>query len=94
MDKLRVDELLNIAVWKYARTIPKHPHDYSLRHLWINDNDFVDVVLFIRENGVMEKFYNTFYTYYYSNGYKYWTMGNPVSYIDKSKTFILNRAKV
>lgn len=93
MDSNRVNKLLDNAIFKFAKSMPKIPHEYSHRDTWEVDSDFCDVVLFIRENGVKERFWKKEFTYYYYNGYKYWTMGNPVSYTDRTKTFILNRAK-
>lgn len=94
MDKELVHKLLDIASFKIAKSMPKIPHEYSHRELWVNDKDFCDVVQFIRDNGKKERFISKEYFYYYYNGYKYWTLGNPLCYIDKTKTFILNRAKV
>jgi len=93
MDKETVHRLLDNAFFKFANSMPKNPHEYSHRETWENDSYFCDVVLFIRKNGIEERFFKTSFIYYYYNGYKYWTMGNPISYEDKSKTFILNRAK-
>ena len=59
---------------RFAKTMPENPHSYTLRKDWI-DKDFVDFVLFIRENGYTEKFNGQSYTYLNINGYKYWTMG-------------------
>lgn len=94
MEEDKVKELLDSVSFRFAKTMPKNPHEYSHRKDWDIDKDFVDVVLFIRENGIKEKFWRKEFIYYYHNGYKYWTMGNPVSYIDRTKTYILNRAKV
>jgi hypothetical protein len=94
MHKEKVIELLHKASFKFASTMPKIPHEYSKRSEWINDKDFCDVVQFIRENGKKEMFWKKEFIYYYCNGYKYWTMGNPLSYTDKTKTFIINRVKI
>jgi hypothetical protein len=94
MTKEEVEILLEAQEWTFAKTMASIPHWYTHRENWTNDKDFCDVVQFIRDNGVTENFFNSSYVYYYSNGYKYWTMGNPLSYTDKKKTFILNRAKV
>ena len=51
-----VCSLLNQAYFKEALSMPKIPHAYSHRENWINDKDFVDVVLFIREHGIEERF--------------------------------------
>lgn len=94
MLKEEVEKLLDKATFKFASTMPKIPHEYSHRSQWGNDKDFCDVVQFIRDHGKKEMFWKKEFTYFYYNGYKYWTMGNPLSYTDKKKTFILNRAKV
>lgn len=94
MLKEEVEKLLDKATFKFAATMPKIPHEYSHRSQWENDKDFCDVVQFIRDHGQKEMFWKKEFTYFYYNGYKYWTMGNPLSYTDKKKTFILNRAKV
>jgi hypothetical protein len=93
MDKETVNRLLNEAEFRFAKSMPKFPHWYTLRETWKNDSDFVDVVLFIRQNGVKKNFWKRSYIYYSANGYQYWTMGNPISYEDKTKTILINRAK-
>jgi hypothetical protein len=81
------------TLWKtkftFAKTMPKIPHEWSHRKDWYSDESFENIVKYIRENGVKEKFYKKEFTYLYVNGYKYWTMGNPIK-----TTIILNRAKV
>lgn len=94
MNNIEVNNLLIKATFKVAKTMPTMPHEYTVRKTWDDDSKFVDVVLFIRENGIKEKFWNKEYIYLTLNGYKYWTMGNPVCYIDKKKTFIINRVKI
>ena len=93
MTQEAVDELLKRTKYVFAKSMPSMPHEYSHRLNWKNDKDFCDVVQWIRDNGVKERFGSKVYVYYYLNGYKYWTMGNELSYVDKTKTFILNRAK-
>lgn len=91
---MEVNKLLSEAFFFFAKSMPKFPHDYTLRSSWVNDREFVDVVLYIRENGVKEYWGGKQYVYLYMNGYKYWTMGNPVCYNDKTKTILINRAKI
>lgn len=94
MDKDKIHNLLNSANYIFAKTMANIPHEYTKRDWWRIDSDFVDVVIYIRKFGKEESFFGKKYIYYYLDGYKYWTMGNPVSYADKSKTFILNRARI
>lgn len=88
MNLQKAKQLINENKWRFAKTMPQHPHEYTLRDTWKNQADFVNLVLFIREHGVKEKFGKTTYTYLYLDGMKYWTMG---AHIDV--TILINRAK-
>lgn len=94
MNKDKIEFLLNSVSYRFAKSMPTIPHEYSHRNDWINDKDFCDVVMYIRENGKKKKFWKKEFIYYQCGEYEYWTMGNPLSYTDKTKTFILNRAKI
>ncbi len=84
------EKFLQRAEWHWAKSYAKTaPHWYVVRGEFADDKTFDDVVLFMRENGVDERFYSKTFTYYYHGGFKYWTMGNPVE-----QTTIINRAKV
>lgn len=75
--------------WQYAKTYAKSwPHEYTIRW-WRKDLDaeFCRLVLFIRANGVKEHFHKAIRPYFYIDGYKYWTMGDPLE-----TTWVLNRA--
>ena len=82
-----IDTLLKNAKFVFAKSMPKLPHHYTLRETW-DSNTFDYVVQKIRELGVPERFFKKTYIYYYANGYKYWTMGNPIN-----ETRLINRAK-
>ena len=76
--------------WRFAKTMPKHPHWYSLIQEWKNKSEFFDFAQFIIDYGYKDPWYNnTFYVKYNINGYSYWTCGLPA----KDSTLI-NRAKV
>lgn len=75
--------------WIYAKTMPEHPHWYTLRKQWDNDSDFVEVARLIREHGYKEKFFKTWFTRFDLNGMKYWTMGAPLDI-----TILINRAHI
>ena len=64
--------------WVYAKTQPQNPHEYCLREGWSADYPFEDAVLHIRQNGFGQVFDGQPYTYFYIDGYQYWTMGSPV----------------
>lgn len=72
--------------WIFAKTYADtSPHEYIVRSSE-NEEDFVRAVKFIRNHGFKAKFWRKEYTYYFVNGYFYWTMGSPIS-----KTKIINR---
>ena len=93
MTQERAEHLLQNAKYRIAKTMMEIPHQYTLRNTWEEDEDFVNVVMFIRNNGQAEYFYGKQYIYFYIGEYKYWTMGNPVCFFDKTKTILINRAR-
>lgn len=88
MTEIELSEELEKQSWTFAKSYPTLPHWYIVRQK-MDEQLFVDMVIKIRELGVEEKFWKKSYIYFYSNGYKYWTMGNPVN-----ETTIINKAKV
>ncbi len=80
--------LLN-APFQYAKTMPEFPHHYTLRKKWASEQDFWDVVQFIRDNGYREKWGGRWYTYLDINGQRYWTMGAGLQ-----ATILINRAEI
>jgi len=88
MNKEEVVEELESKEYKFAKTMPWCPHEYTLRKNWDNSELFEDIVQFIRDNGVREFFGKRLMIYFYANGWKYWTMGSPLN-----KTPLINRAK-
>lgn len=80
-------EFLEGGNWIFAKTMPQNPHHYILRKN-CDDNAFDSVVDFIRKNGYKESFKGRNYTMFNANGYKYWTMGAPIS-----ETILVNRSK-
>ena len=82
-------EQMRNNTFRFAKTMPRCPHHYTLRNTWLNDNDFVDCVQLIRESGYDEAFGGTRFVYLNANGYKYWTMGASLD-----ETTLINRAKV
>lgn len=91
MTKERMEEYINDVFWQEAKSYAKTaPHEYTIRW-WRKDLDqtFCDIVTFIRENGVKERFFSKTFVYLYmDDGYKYWTMGDPME-----TTYVLNRAE-
>lgn len=89
IDQETAEAALLSASFRFAKTMPKIPHEYTRRREWSDEILFENVVKFIRENGRQERFWRSIYTYYYLDGWKYWTMGEPVA-----ETILINRAKV
>jgi hypothetical protein len=71
-------DLVEKAKWVFAKTMPHNPHWYTLRKGWDNDEDFVKLVLFIREYGYEEYYGGWPYTCLNINNMKYWTMGDTI----------------
>ena len=73
--------------WRFAKSMPTIPHEYTRVSDWDSKTEFEEAVIFIREYGIVESFYKRKYIYLYGAKYKFWTMGaSPV------KTEIINRA--
>lgn len=76
--------------WKFASTMPEHPHEYTLKEWDMSKIDaFNEFVMHIRENGYKQLFLNKQTTYFDVDDHKYWTMGAPLS-----ETILINRAKL
>ena len=89
----QVADILNAQTWIFAKTMPTIPHEYCLRRNFESDADFVAVVQYIREQGVVEEWRTgRAFTYLYFKGYKYWTMGEPIHMDGKPHTILINRA--
>lgn len=73
--------------WTFAKTMPQWPHYYIVRSSQ-NEKDFVAFVEYIRANGKPEAFLDKTYIYLELDGWKYWTMGDPIE-----KTTIINRCR-
>lgn len=86
----QIKEYIRIVRWKYAKTMPEYPHEYTVKDWDLEKVDmFNKFVVFIREKGYDEYFYRRKMRYYNIGGYKYWTMGAPVEI-----TILINRAKI
>ena len=86
-----VSRCLLDSKWIYAKTMPEHPHWYTLRKDWQfeNINQFSDVVQFIRDNHNVEYFYKKTMQRMNIDDYKYWSMGSALE-----KTILINRALI
>ena len=75
--------------WTFAKTMPEHPHEYTVRKDARDQGEFDQVVQYIREAGSQEYFGRAVYTYLTVDGWKYWTQGAPIA-----ATILVNRARV
>lgn len=92
MDTEKFADFVKSQNWIVAKTYEATaPHKYLVKDKLSEDDQkvFPQIVSFIRENGVKEKFYSKTFVYFYFEDHKYWTMGAPIY-----QTTILNRAKV
>lgn len=74
--------------WKFAKTMKKIPHAYSVKETCSDSEAFEKFVLYIREHGYPKRFFSKTYMYLDVDGFSYWTMGNPLS-----RTKLINRAE-
>lgn len=88
-DLSRLARVLETKSYRFAKTMPKWPHWYTLRKTWEVDEDFVFAVETIREHGFTEKWGGRTFRAFALNGLKYWTMGAPIE-----RTILINRKPI
>jgi hypothetical protein len=77
------------STWTYAKTMPKTPHEYTLREAAPDESLFERVVMHIRRHGYRQVYGRATYTYLDIDGWHYWTMGSP-----PIETILINRARL
>lgn len=83
----RFKEIVARGFWHFAKTAAKtNPHWYIVRKELNADKDFDFAVMYIREHGKKEWLWGRSYICLYIDGWKYWTMGDPLD-----QTWILNK---
>jgi hypothetical protein len=87
MDLETVEGLIPQKEWHFAKSMPKIPHYYARKSEWGNDEEFLAVAKFMRDNSVGERFFRTTFYYFYAGPWKYWTMDKDVADVE-----IINRA--
>lgn len=75
--------------WKFAKSMPSWPHEYTVRANAPDPFVFERFVYTLRALGYSEPFRGMEYKYLKVGGWKYWTMGAPIS-----ETIIINRARL
>lgn len=86
----RARAFIGICRWTYAKTVPQHPHQYSLRS-WLSfeqQTEFDWFVALIAEHGYPGRFWQQTWTYLNIGDHKYWQSRT----IDGSGGAIVNRA--
>ena len=74
---MTVDEIhafLELAPYRFAKSMPQNPHEYTLMEYWSQKDAFEEVLKFLEINGKSEKFFNKTFRYYRHGVYKYWIM--------------------
>lgn len=84
------DKLTN-AEYRFAKSMPKNPHWYTLRETW-EDIDFVKTVKLLRKYGYELNWHGRKYICFDINGQRYWTMGEPINKNGRPHTILINKA--
>lgn len=86
---IRAKAFITASRWQFAKTMPQFPHEYTVR-AWAEKAgtvpEFEHFVMFIRETGTPREWHGRRFIYLEIDGWKYWTMGNPLS-----ETTVINR---
>ncbi len=83
----RARRFVEASFWKYARTMPRFPHFYTLRAA-SDQVEFEWFVNFTRSRGRAGHFFRQPRVYLDLDGWTYWTMGAPVP-----ETILVNRER-
>ncbi|MBA3640422.1 MAG: hypothetical protein H0W53_14325 [Acidobacteria bacterium] len=87
-----VGALLREAPWRFAKTMPDAPHEYTLRREWRDPAAFIVAVTGIRRLAVRRgKWKNATYDYLDIAPHAYWTM-EPRHAPAEATTVLINRA--
>ena len=99
-DLERIRKYISSVKWSFAKTMPKHPHSYTLAK-WCPEQyeDFKYFAHYIRSHGYQGNFYKITLMYLDLDEFTYWTMGCPIKdsldCIDPvNDTILINRAEI
>ena len=89
MEDQELREFINKQSWIFAKTYAnKAPHEYVVRgRISGTDDEFMDVVNYIQEEGITMYFWNHPNKYIFVDGHQYWVMRDGAD----DSTTILNR---
>jgi hypothetical protein len=82
------EDFVEKAPWRFAKTMPDEPHEYTVRGE-APDVEFEVFVHLIRGHGYSADYKGRTYTYLNVGEWRYWTMGEQVE-----KTTVINRAPI
>ncbi len=85
----RIIEFIRKQNWIFAKTYAnKAPHEYIVRdNINGSDEEFMNMVNYIQENGITMYFWNYPNKYIFIDGFQYWVMKDS----DDDPTIVINR---
>jgi len=91
-----VEEHLITKSFRFAKTMPKNPHYYTLKDEWEDPVDFEAVAKAIFHFGEVERFKGRLYKVLYYKEWRYWTMSGQIfdEHYFKKDCILINRAKI
>jgi hypothetical protein len=88
-DEAFFDSFVARARWKFARTMAKTPHSYTMLDWEPYEPDWIRFVRIVHENSThAEKFYRRTFYYFVRDEWKYWLMDK-----DPANVVLVNRAE-
>jgi hypothetical protein len=91
-----VEEHLIGKNFRFAKTMPKNPHYYTLKDEWESPKDFVKTAKGIFHFGEVERFKGKLYKVLHYEEWRYWTMSGQIydeHYFQKD-CILINRARI
>lgn len=89
MTEQELATLLERQAYKFAKTMPDHPHFYTLKKSWAAEDDFLMACHWLRKHSYVEWFFDKPYEMFAFGDWKYWTMGYPID-----ETILINRTLI
>lgn len=72
-----IQQFINNNEWIFAKTYAKStPHEYCLFDRSRDKEEYNKFVFHMKQNLNKERFFSTYFSYFYFGDYKYWTMEN------------------
>ena len=79
------------STWTFAKTMPEHPHEYTLLRNAQNETAFKRFVRLIQATGYDDHFFTTKYRYLDMDGWQYWVCEQPA---EMEHADLINRARI